>query len=140
MRVVIDTNVFISALLFKGHSAKLLKHWQNGDFIFLICRQILEEYIRVLNYPKFELSQEEISSLVKEELLPFVQVVIVKEHVSVIKDDPSDDIFISAALAGRADAVISGDSHLLQIQQYEGIPVIGIKDFFALLGDQQSES
>ena len=130
MRVVIDTNAFISSLLFKGPTNKLVDLWQKKKFIFLISKQIFEEYIRVLNYPKFYLSEEEIEGIIKEELLPFVQVVIVEKSVSIVKIDPSDNIFLSAALSGKAKFIVSGDKHLLKLKKYRDIRILKMKDFF----------
>ena len=133
MRVVIDTNAFISSLLFKGPTNKLVNLWQKKKFVFLISKQIFEEYIRVLNYPKFHLSEEEIKEIIKEELLPFVQVVIVKKFVSVIKVDARDNIFLSTALSGKAEFIVSGDKHLLKLKKYRDIRILKMKDFFGEL-------
>ena len=130
MRVVIDTNAFISSLLFKGPANKLVDLWQKKKFVFLISKQIFEEYIRVLNYPKFHLSEEEIEGIIKEELLPFVQVVIVEKSVSIVKIDPSDNIFLSTALSGKAKFIVSGDKHLLKLKKYRDIRILKMKDFF----------
>ena len=75
MRVVLDTNAVVSALLFSGVSSKLVSLWQNGLITPLLSREILDEYLRVLSYPKFELSEEEIKELIQEEILPFAEVV-----------------------------------------------------------------
>ena len=70
MRVVLDTDVVVSALLFTGISSKLVQLWQGGAITALVSRGILEEYLRVLSYPKFKLSEVDIRSLIQEELLP----------------------------------------------------------------------
>ena len=62
MRVVLDTNALVSALLFSGVSSKLVSLWQNGSIAPLLSREILDEYLRVLSYPKFALSEKEIKS------------------------------------------------------------------------------
>ena len=130
MRIVIDTNAFISSLLFKGPTNKLVDLWQKKKFVFLISKHIFEEYIRVLNYPKFYLSEEEIEGIIKEKLLPFVQVVIVEKSVSIIKIDSSDNIFLSTALSGKAKFIVSGDKHLLKLKKYRDIRILKMKDFF----------
>ena len=73
MRVVLDTNALVSALLFSGISSKLVSLWQNGLITPLLSREILDEYLRVLSYPKFALSEEEI--------LPFAEVVKPKRRL-----------------------------------------------------------
>ena len=75
MRVVLDSNVLISALLFSGITSKLVPLWQRGTITVLLSREILEEYLQVLAYPKFQLSEGEIKGLIEEELLPFVQII-----------------------------------------------------------------
>jgi len=132
-RAVIDTNVFISSLLFEGVAKKLVECWQKGKFIFLISKPILEEYIKVLSYPKFELSQDEIKEIIVEELLPFVEIVVIKKSVSIIKEDPFDNIFLSTALEGKADFIVSGDRHLLDLKEYRGIRIIELNNFLGLI-------
>ncbi len=129
MRVVIDTNVFVSSLLFKGPTNRVVNLWQNRKFTFLICKEILEEYIRVLAYPKFQLSEEEIKEIIEKELLPFVQIVTIEKPVSIIKVDTSDNIFLSVALTGKAKFIVSGDKHLLGLRKYQGIRILKVNDF-----------
>lgn len=133
IRAVVDTNVFISATLYEGQASKLLSHWQRGRFIYLISKQILEEYIKVLSYPKFRLAEEEIKWIIREELLPYVETVKIKIPVSVIKIDPSDNIFLSTAVEGKASFVISGDRHLLVLKKYQDIQIVRIRNFSHLI-------
>ena len=69
MRVVLDTNAVVSALLFSGVSSKLVSLWENGSITPLLSREILDEYLQVLSYPKFQLSEEEVKELIQEEIL-----------------------------------------------------------------------
>ena len=121
MRVVVDTNALVSALLFAGVSSKLVPLWQSRSVIALVSRSILEEYLRVLSYPKFKLSAAEIKHLLQEEVLPFVDVVVPRRRLRVVKRDPSDDRFIECAVAGKASVIISGDKDLLSIGSYRKI-------------------
>ena len=129
IRAVIDTNVFISSILFEGIAQQLIDCWKKAKFIFLLSKPILEEYIKVLSYPKFDLLQDEIKEIIEEQLLPFVEVVVIKSSVSVIKEDPFDNIFLSTALDGKADFIVSGDKHLLSLKEYRGIRIIELKNF-----------
>ena len=74
-RVVIDTNVIVSALLFGGTPGKLIPLWKDGLIKPLVSREIIDEYIAVLAYPKFELTETEIQYLFYQQLLPFFEVV-----------------------------------------------------------------
>ena len=121
MRVVLDTNVVVSALLFTGISSKLVPVWQGGVVTALVSRIILEEYLRVLSYPKFKLSEGDIKGLIQEELLPYVELVKTSRRLRVIDRDPSDDKFIECAVAGKARVIISGDKDLLSIGRYRKI-------------------
>ena len=121
MRVVLDTNVVVSALLFTGISSKLVPLWQDDVITVLISRGIVEEYLRVLSYPKFKLSEGEIKGLIQEELLPYVETVKPGKRLRVVDRDPSDDKFVECAVAGKARAIISGDKDLLSISRYRKI-------------------
>jgi putative PIN family toxin of toxin-antitoxin system len=114
-KVVLDTNVLVSALLFKGVPGKLIECWKQGQIIPLASRDIIDEFIRVLSYPKFKLTEEEISFLLHKEILPWFEVITVKKHKPYVVADPDDDKFIWCALAGSADYIISGDEHLLNL-------------------------
>jgi putative PIN family toxin of toxin-antitoxin system len=121
VRVVLDTNVVVSALLFTGISSKLVPLWQNDLITLLVSRGILEEYLRVLSYPKFKLSEGDIKGLIQEELLPYVEVVKPGRRLRVVDRDPSDDKFVECAVAGKAGVIISGDKDLLSIGRYQKI-------------------
>ena len=71
MRVVIDTNAFVSAVLFQGPTSALLTLWQERKIVVLVSRDILAEYLRVLTYPKFKLTKREIRFVINRELLPY---------------------------------------------------------------------
>ena len=123
MRVVLDTNVVISALLFTGIASEIVPLWQKGAITVLLSREILEEYLRVLAYPKFQLSEGEIKGLIEEELLPFVQIIKPGTRIRIVKRDPSDNKFLECAVAGKADVLISGDKELLAIRHYRQVRV-----------------
>lgn len=123
MRVVLDTNVLISALLFAGVTSDLVPLWQKDAITVLLSREILDEYLRVLAYPKFELSEHEIKGLIEQELLPFVQVIKPGTRIRVVRRDPSDNKFLECAVAGKAAVVISGDKDLLALRHYRRVRI-----------------
>jgi putative PIN family toxin of toxin-antitoxin system len=123
VRVVLDTNVLVSALLFTGISSELAPLWQRNAITVVLSRGILEEYLRVLSYPKFQLSEAEIKGLIEEELLPYVEVVKPRKRLRIVERDPSDDKFLECALAGKAPVIISGDKDLLSIGRYRKIRI-----------------
>ena len=131
MRVVLDTNAIVSALLFSGISSKLVSLWQKGLITPLLSREVVDEYLRVLGYPKFELSEGEIKELIQEEILPYPEVVTPKIRLRVIQRDPSDNKFIECAVAGRARVIISGDKDLLSLGRYRQIRIQSPAQFLA---------
>jgi len=133
-RIVFDTNVVISTLLFGGELDEIRKLWQKKKITFLVSREVVEEYIKVLAYPKFSLTEEKIKSILEEELLPFATTVRVKSRISHIKDDPDDDKFLALAVDGNADYIISGDKHLLNLNEFQGIKIMTVKKFLTLPG------
>jgi len=123
-RVVIDTNVVVSALLFGGVPGKLVPLWKNGDIRPLASKEIIDEYLKVLAYPKFQLSEEEINFVLYHEVLPYFEAVETEPGPVIIPDDPSDDKFIRSAEAGKARIIISGDDHLLALRSHRGIKIL----------------
>ena len=126
MSIVIDTNVVVSALLFGGTPNKLASLWKAGQIEPVFSKEILDEYLRVLAYPKFSLSEIEIGFLLNHELLPYFRVVDILgvKQKTIIEADPDDDKFIICALADKCDFIISGDKHLLELGAYEEIEII----------------
>ena len=122
--VVIDTNVVVSALLFGGVPGEIVNLWKTGIIQPKASKEIVDEYIRVLAYPKFDLTEEEINFLLYHEILVYFDVVTVKTRQKIVKDDPSDDKFIRCAQAAKARIIISGDQHLLKLKSYRNINII----------------
>ena len=127
-RVVIDTNVLVSALLFGGDPGELITLWKENRIQPLGSKEIMEEYIRVLAYPKFRLTEEEIEYLFSQEALPWFEVITVQSGRPFVIDDPSDDKFIWCALEGQAEAIISSDKHLLRLSSCP-VPIFSLSEF-----------
>jgi putative PIN family toxin of toxin-antitoxin system len=132
-RVVIDTNVVISAFLFEGGPGELVPLWKSGRINPLASREIIDEYLRVLTYPKFRLTPEEIDFILYQEILPHFEIVRAEPVPVIVRDDPSDDKFIRCAKAGKAKRIISGDRHLLRLKQYQTIKILTPAQFLAEL-------
>jgi uncharacterized protein len=132
-RVVLDTNVLVSALLFSGSPSKLVMLWQEGRIVLLISKEILLEYFQVLAYPKFSLIHEEIKALIVENVLPYAETINVSAHPPVISKDPADDKFLFLAEDGHARHIISGDKHLLSLEKYRGIEILPVRSFLESL-------
>lgn len=127
MRVVLDTNVLVSAVL-GGVLAKILDAWYAGRFTLLVNDEVLYEYRDVLSRPKFELTLDEVDGIVGY-VFHHAEFVTVTRSLRVVESDPDDDKFLEVALAGRANLIVSGDRHLLALESYEHIPVIAGRAF-----------
>jgi putative PIN family toxin of toxin-antitoxin system len=134
VRVVLDTNVLISALLFKGELSKIVGLWQKGKIVPVISKETFSELKKVLEYPKFSLSSAEIESLIEDEILPFFEVVNVTKHVKGVCRDPGDDEFISCALSANADAIVTGDKDFSNLRKYQSIKIIYGSYFIKMVG------
>jgi len=138
IRVVLDTNVYISALLSpSGAPAKVVRRSvEQKDVIAVTSRAILDELRRALSYPKvrrlLHASDIELDRwLLALELTS--DVVEGATAVHAVVDDPDDDKFIAAALEGRAHFVVSGDHHLLVLGTYEEVRIVTPRALLALL-------
>ena len=115
MRVIFDTNTVISALLFThGRLSWLRQHWSARQVIPLVSKEIAEELLRVLAYPKFRLDKQDIEVLLAD-FLPFAETVTVPPAIQPIHvcGDPHDQCFIDLGLHANADILVTGDSDLL---------------------------
>jgi len=122
-KVVIDTNVFISAFGWDGKPEAVLSLMEQRKVVNCITNDIYAELQRVVAYPKLKFS-----STLQVNILEFVfswsRFVQPKEPVAVIVDDPDDDKFLACAVAANASAIISGDPHLLGLGSYRNIPIM----------------
>jgi putative PIN family toxin of toxin-antitoxin system len=126
-RVVLDTNVYISALLFGGLPGDLLELAFLRAFTLIVSPDLLDELEEKLR-EKFGVSQEDVR-LLRARLESVSQVVEPRERLSVIADDPDDDRVLECALAGEAEFIVSGDRHLLKLGGYQGISIITVRQF-----------
>jgi uncharacterized protein len=127
MRIVLDTNVFVSGIL-GGSVAAVIDGWKEGRFEIVVNDEIVREYAVVLGRPRFGLAAD-----VVETILGFVlrraEFVATVDPLRVIEADPDDDKFLAVAAAAGVDFVVSGDHHLLDLGSREGIPVVTPRDF-----------
>lgn len=116
-RVVCDTNVVVSALLFtRGRLGWLRESWQSGLVVPLVSRETVAELLRALHYPKFALDNDERQELLGD-YLPTAEIVDVRKAPPGLPScrDPNDRMFLELAAAGRAQLLITGDPHLLEL-------------------------
>ena len=128
MKIVLDTNVFISGIFFAGPPYRILQAWRDGRVELVVCLEILAEYRRVAA----RLSQKYRSV----DILPFIDLVAVRSQIvqaralpKPVCEDPNDDIFLACALTAKTPIVVSGDRHLLRASGFAGIQVLRPKAF-----------
>ncbi len=137
LKAVLDTNLFISALLTtKGNPAKIINRWKAGFFDLVISLPILKEIQRVILYPKIKkrLNWTEVET--SEFLLGLAQFGIMvsgESKVDVIKEDPTDNKYLACAQEGQADYIVTGDQHLLKQGRYKGTKIVTPKEFVDIL-------
>lgn len=132
-RVVLDTNILVSALGWRGAPRKIVRSCLDHRHELLLSPDLLEEVERVLQYPKFSFSSEEIVDYLAL-LTEAAELVRPDFHLSVIEADPSDDRILECALAGRAEVIVSGDGHLLSLKTFEEIPILLAQQFLDRYG------
>ena len=131
MRVVIDTNILVSALL-SPHSAPadLISHWRRGGLTLVTSRTQLEEVRRVLAYPKIRgrLQPHRAGRLIND--LRQLAVIIEDLPDIAVSPDPHDDHLLAAADVGRAHLIVTGDRRdLLSLGRYKGIRIVTVRAF-----------
>ena len=132
MRVVLDTNVFVSAVFFGGPPGRVLAAWRDGVIDVVVSREIVQEYVRV-----GERLSEQFPGVDLGPALDLVaaaaELVAAPPLPSVVCRDADDDKFLACALAARARYVVSGDRDLLAISPYRGVAVVRPRDFIEKL-------
>lgn len=133
MKIVLDTNIFISAFLWQKNAKEIFIFAQNKNVKICANQELLEEFQAVLEYAKFNSCFEKAHKTLHEiidEVLEIVKIYpSLKFKKIIIKEDPSDDKILSCALSSGADFIISGDKHLLKLKIFEGIPILSPRQF-----------
>jgi putative PIN family toxin of toxin-antitoxin system len=134
VRIVIDTNIWISGLLWRGMPWELLRLAEKDQVVLCITPSMLDELGKVLHYERLRPRLEQME-LVPSELVAYVMKltsmfeVKIPEGNPIVAADPDDDIFLHCAISAKAVYVVSGDLHLLDLGEYAGIPILTIRDF-----------
>jgi len=134
VRIVIDTNIWISGLLWRGMPWNLLHVAEKGHVELCMAPSMLVELAEVLDYERLQSRLEQLG-LTTAKLVAYAMSlasmfdVQVSEKSPVVVADPDDDIFLHCAVVVGAAYVVSGDRHLLDLGKYAGIPILTIRDF-----------
>jgi len=137
MRAVLDTNVLISGVIATGVPHKLLVKGFNHEYQIVVSVETLTEFRNtLLKYPeRFHMDKTEIQEEV-ETIRYFAEFVAPNEDITAVEDDPDDDKFLEAAVAGDVDYLVSGDGHLLSLDSFRGIEIVEPRTFYDRLDEQ----
>ena len=127
IRVVLDTNVYISALMFGGLPGSLLDLALLQSFLPVISPALLDELDEKLRL-KFEVSAED-TAIIRAKLESIAEIVRPDMVLHVIEDDPDDNRVLECAVKGNTDYIVTGDRHLLKLGSYEAIPIVTVRQF-----------
>ena len=138
LRIVLDTNQFVSSVLVRqGLPAQVLDAWRRREFLLVTSPSIIAEIRSTLSYPRIrrkypitDTDVERLVTLLKKDAL------VVPGEIDVtgaVPADPTDDMVLACAIEGRADIIVSGDHHLLDLGEYQGIPIITARKFLRRL-------
>lgn len=138
LRVVLDTNVFVSSMLVKaGIPAQVLDAWRAGRFELVISPSIVAEIRAVLAYPrirrKYAIDNDDVEQLA--DLLEHDALFVSgnADVSNVIPADTTDEKILACAIDGQADLIVSGDPHLLDLGEYRQIPILSVRQFLTRL-------
>lgn len=137
VKVVLDTNCVVSALLFSKESLAWLRHaWQSGAITPVVNKATTAELMRVLHYPKFKLTQDEQHTLLAD-FLPYTHVITdtsATPNLPKIRDQ-NDQIFLNLAAVSNAEVLVTGDLDLLEIKHtFKNPPIMTLTEFKSWLG------
>lgn len=136
MRVVLDTNVFVSGIFWDGNfCSQIITKWKNRKFQLISSMEILDEFVNTLNNFKIQMPEK----MIKEWRNFIIEnSIIVKPTIklNIIKEDPDDNKFLEVGVAGKANLIVSQDKHLLKLINYQGIKIVNPEKALFLLSNE----
>ena len=140
MRIVADTNIIVSALFWQKQLSKFSELVNKRKIVLRFSPDTITELNRVIFYPaiKTKIEKENLNpvSLI-DNLIAASLIVHPTVQVSVIKEDTSDNMFLSCALAAEASFIVSGDKHLLKLKTFSGMPIITPAQFIKIISQKK---
>jgi putative PIN family toxin of toxin-antitoxin system len=122
IRVVLDSNILISAFFWDGDQRSILRDCREGKLHLVLSDFIFEEVDRILQ-DKFGVEEHLTRSYIRE-IFRFSEIVMTKGVIDIIDEDPSDNRILETAVIGKVDLLITGDKHLLKVGEYRGIQIV----------------
>ena len=127
-KIVLDTNIFISALGWKGKPREIFERCIEKEFELVTSHEQLMELRRVMNYQKFDFNEDEKEAFVSL-ILSIGTIVEISGKVEVIKEDPEDNVILETAMRGKCKYLITGDPHLLRLNTMSSIEILTAHEF-----------
>lgn len=131
-RIVLDTNIIVSAIIRDGNPRKLFQRGIEGKYRILLSDEILDELFEVLQRPKFKMTVGEIIRIISA-LRQSGEKVHVTSNLQIVKRDPDDNIVINAAHDGNADYIVSGDKDIKDLKNFKGIKIVSAAEMLQML-------
>jgi len=127
-KIILDTNILISALGWGGNPKSIFNKVIDGEFELILSYKQLNELLRVLNYPKFKFTDEQKDRFLLV-LLEISTLVETKHKVDIIKEDPDDNLILEPSNEMEIDYIISGNDHLLKLKEFKNTKIVTAKEF-----------
>ena len=133
MRVILDTNVFVSGIFWEGNfCSQIIEKWKNKEFELVSSLEIIDELVKTLRSFKIQMSEE----MIKEWRNMIIEnSIIVKPTIklNVVEGDPDDNKFIETGITANVGLIVSQDKHLLKLGEYEGIKIFSPEEALRLI-------
>ena len=130
-KVLLDSNIFISALGWKGKPRVIFEKCLYGELKLVTSSDQLDELMRVMDYPKFNFTEEQKLTLLG--IITAIAIVVeIPRRLEVIEEDSDDNIILETAVVGNVDSIVSGDPHLLNLGEFEKVKIVTASKFLGL--------
>lgn len=130
-KVFLDTNILISALGWEGKPKAIFDKCLHGELELITSPYQIDELKRVMDYPKFNFTEEQKARFISI-ILAIAVMVEIPGKVKVITEDPEDDAMLETAIVGNVDYLISGDPHLLKLKEFAKVRIVMTSEFLGI--------
>jgi putative PIN family toxin of toxin-antitoxin system len=133
LKAVLDTNILVSGIILdKGLPHQIVKAWEQGRFLLVSSRDLIDELKRVLEYPKIKRKYGLTPTQIRRVVLNIYRYGVYVEEpptINIVLADPSDNRILAAAIGGGAEVIVSGDEDLLSIRSFRGVEILTAREF-----------
>jgi len=135
MKVVLDTNIIISATFWEGTPFRIMEFIKDNKIELFISEEILKEYSEVINYPeiKDKIKDKYLEARTTfDELINISKLIVPTRKIDIVEEDPDDNAIIECAVEGNVNYIITKDNHLLKLKEFERIKIVLPEDFLKI--------